>query len=205
MEFPIPDVSHIPIAQQILNNTLEMVFPGNNRKSNILRQLVLFEYIDSKGDGGNGTFVVQQMAKLVADIDFHAASGHEATLKAEAKVPLWVYNFDYYCNYVFPPDYPFEKGAIHGHEELFLFGMNKEGCDANEFRRIEEYMGQMWTNFANTGNPSPSGITWPQFNSLTNANTLTIRVDLSVEPLFYTDITRFWYSLIPSIERELNQ
>jgi len=202
LETPVANVGDIPHAQQLLNSTLERLFPGNDRKARILKRLTQYEYIDSKGDKENETFVVQQVAKINANLAFHVFAAQEAVLKTAAGFPVWVYNFDFYCKDAFPPDYPFEKGATHNYELNFQFHGGHGGCDQNENKRIADYLNEMWTNFAKNGDPSPSGLNWPQFKTAVNANVMRIGANLNVEPLFYADVSRFWYMLVPSIEQD---
>lgn len=62
---------------------------------------------------------------MQADLGFHAAASHEATLKLAAGSPVWVYNFDYWSTNVFPSDYPFEKGNGFDKSEHWTHYMTK--------------------------------------------------------------------------------
>jgi len=199
MEFPVPDVKQIPTAQQLFDRTLEALFPGNDRRAQILKELTRYVYLDLKGDRNDPTFLVQQANKIVAHLAFHATAAHEAALKSAAGAPVWVYNFDFFCKNLFPPDFPFEKGATHAYELQFQFFNRNEGCEESEYNRIADHLNEMWTNFAKNGDPSPTGLSWPRFTSGLKANAMHIRLDLNIEPLFYTDIEKFWYSLVPSV------
>lgn len=95
--------------------------------ADVLTQTARYVYIDSKGDRNDLFFVYEQQIKvgfsetcasiltmiafqIQVDLGFGAAAAHEATLKADADGPVWVYNFEYYSDNVFKPDFPFEKG-----------------------------------------------------------------------------------------------
>jgi len=202
------------LADETLNYTLNMAIKGNDTLLNeVLKQTATYVYIDSKGDRNDHQFVYEQSEKMQADLSFHAACPNEANLKLAAGSPVWVYNFDYWSDNVFATDYPFQKGAPHAHELCYLFLLpitpeTEQGkcyCPDNydgERRVIADYLGEMWTNYAIKGDPSPQALPWPPFHSLTDASAMTIRTTLSIEPKYYLDVTNFWYQLVPNIEQD---
>jgi len=68
-------------------------------------------------------------------------------------------------------------------------------------REIANFIGEMWTNFAIKGDPSPNSIVWPKFTSISNASAMTIRSNLTIEPTFFLDVADFWNVVKPKVEQ----
>jgi len=202
-------------ADFLINNTLNELFPKKDEKSRFLKQAARYVYVDSTGDRTNTIFLSEQFSQLISDTMFRGPAAKEALSKTSAGRSVWTYKFDYYSQNVYPPDYRFKKGAPHAHELCYIFlkplppGQKEtifscpgkyEGTD----RDVANYMGEMWTNFAITGNPSPSSIPWPKFHNVTNAHTMHIGSKLDTLPDFYVDIANFWNFFVPNIESDFN-
>jgi len=209
----IPDEKTIPVAKAMFEKTLNDTFDSTNTEQNeVLKQIAYYVYVDSKGDRNDDKFVCQQLAKFQSDLMFHAPAAQEAESKVASGSPVWIYNFDYWSDNVFKPNYTFDKGAPHAHELCYLFLMYVPPeveqfliCPKkydNKYREIADQLGEMWTNFAIKGDPSPKNMAWPQFKNVSSASAMTIRSALTIEPHFYLDIANFWNYLKPNIEAE---
>jgi para-nitrobenzyl esterase len=210
LEQPVANASDIGTAQASFTDTMTQQFGNGSVQSDILTQTARYVYLDSKGDPNDDEFVCQQASLIQADIKFHIGPVKEATLKKAAGRPIWVYNFDHYNNEYFGNDYPFKKGAWHGHELCYIF-MNVDPMFGKcplykgEHKVVADNMGEMWTNFAKTGNPSPKGFKWPQFGTLTNANALFVQSKLSLQKEYYLDVENFWNQLVPSLKQTMQK
>jgi len=209
-----PNVANIANASEKFDQALNdlQLFVGKSAiEKEVLKQAIRYAYIDSQGDRTNKTFEAQQIAKMYTGY-FASKAALEATRKADAGRSVWVYHYNYYTKNVFPATYPFRKGAPHATEVCYLFLMEIPDswrqfitwCPLNydgQQRKVADYLGEMWTNFAIKGNPSPKNLDWPNFHNVSNANTMFMGSELYIEPTYFLESANFWNYLKPSIEQ----
>jgi len=97
-------------------------------------------------------------------------------------------------------------GATHGDDLINLFNVMlfDEGKLSGDDELISKRILTMWTNFAKTGNPTPTvtneiKITWEPVKSKDNINYLNIDKELTVGTNFRVDKARFWNKYIPKV------
>jgi carboxylesterase type B len=98
-------------------------------------------------------------------------------------------------------------GANHGDDITYLFDVmfvNGGKLSEGDAALVSNRMLTMWTNFAKTGNPTPTvtneiPIKWEPVKSKDDINYLHIDKELSVASNFRVDKARFWNKYIPKV------
>jgi len=151
--------------------------------------------------------------EMMSDAIFNALNDKFVRILVEAGSPVYMFKFDYRGKNSFASfNQSGELGATHGDEMPYLFdampldgGKMKEGDDELTSKRLLT----MWTNFAKTGNPTPSvskeiPIKWEPVQSKDDINYLNIDKVLTRESNFRVDKARFWNEYLPKVESGLD-
>jgi para-nitrobenzyl esterase len=106
----------------------------------------------------NDSVVQYRIERIATDIDFALASKFIAGSMADLNKSTYLYKFTYVL-----PGQP--NGAYHTSELYFVFRPSYWKADPTS-SAVSDYIMDMWTRFAKTGNPN-GGInaTWPQYSN----------------------------------------
>jgi len=145
--------------------------------------------------------------KILGDTKFNYPSYADAINQAAKGGPTWVYVFDYYPHRLFETSGSEWKMSTHGFELLYLFNSTMSGMfpityDKND-KKIVDLTGELWTNFAKFGKPTPEpidGVKWEQFTETFPKN-LHITLKLEMEDKFLEGRPLFWSNIVPTLER----
>lgn len=106
----------------------------------------------------NESEVQYRMERIATDIDFALASKFIAESMADLNQSTYLYKFTYVL-----PGQP--NGAYHTSELYFVFRPSYWKADPTS-AEVSDYVIDMWTRFAKTGNPNGGiNVTWPQYSS----------------------------------------
>jgi para-nitrobenzyl esterase len=106
----------------------------------------------------NDSEVQYRIERIATDIDFALASKFIAGSMADLNLSTYLYKFTYVL-----PGQP--HGAYHTSELYFVFRPSYWKADPTS-SAVSDYMMDMWTRFANTGNPNGGiNVTWPQYHN----------------------------------------
>lgn len=115
-------------------------------------------YILAKYPARTKEEVQHQVERIATDFDFALASKFIAGSMAGLNQSTYLYKFTYVL-----PGQP--NGAYHTSELYFIFRPSYWKADPTS-SAVSDYMMDMWTRFANTGNPNGGiNVTWPKYSS----------------------------------------
>ena len=98
--------------------------------------------------------VQQSLARIMTRYDFADSAKFAAGSMADLNPDTYLYRYSYNIPSL-------NMGAFHGSETLLLFG---SGPELNADPAVTNYMVDLWTRFAKTGNPNGGmNVTWPQY------------------------------------------
>ncbi len=115
-------------------------------------------YVLAKYPARNKEEVQHQMERIATDFDFALASKFIAGSMAGLNQSTYLYKFTYVL-----PGQP--NGAYHTSELYFVFRPSYWNADPAS-SEVSDYVMDMWTRFAKTGNPNGGiNVTWPEYSS----------------------------------------
>jgi len=144
------------------------------------------------------------MQQILSDVMFNAGNDAQMRKLVEDGATVYMYKLNYRGKNSFSRYQNNEHlGAVHGDDLqhlfdiVFLDGGKLTGDDQLISKRILS----MWTNFAKTGNPTPSvtfeiPIKWKPVTNTDDINYLNIDKDLTIESNFRVDKARFWNKFV---------
>ncbi|XP_019633047.1 PREDICTED: cholinesterase 2-like isoform X1 [Branchiostoma belcheri] len=192
----IPGVENGVSRDRFVDDLAEFVrrFPTN---SDFISDALLHGYTDYESID-DPIITRDNYIQLLSDYRY-IAPVEEVLLKMSAGgVSTYKYSFGYQPN---PDRWPSWRGVPHAAELRFLFNITSQfvdGAPTAADMDMQDKMVTLWTNFAKTGNPTPSpvdGVTWQPFTNETRAH-LMIDRPLSNGRFLQTRRMELWDNVI---------
>lgn len=147
-----------------------------------------------------GNETIQEIVDVQTDIHFKYHT-HRFAYFYHKFAPIYMYRFDYVTDLnitklITGVDV---RGACHADDLFYIFcsDYNKDYYEEQEnLRKIVYQMTKFWTDFAKTGNPTPTneGVIWPQYTPSTR-QCIVLNEEISVETYPQRDRVEFWNKL----------
>ena len=142
-----------------------------------------------------------QLVNLLGDYVFFAPSYEVADIHSEV-APVYMYEFAHRSKFSLFNNNPMWMGVAHGDNIAYDFGVPWLPKFSSNFnaadRNVSLLIMTMYANFARSGDPSASGITWERFNS-THRAYLRVDANSKMAASFYPRRMAFWNDYYPKL------
>jgi len=196
-------------VETYLSEVLDVVSDFNETHLESVADAVRKEYF-SNVDFNNQQQLDTAVQEVITDLIYNAPTDKKARKLIKSGATVYKYVISYRGQHSFAPTGGFSTGEslgpVHFDEIKYLFDMliidggKLTGDDVIMSNRLLT----MWTNFAKTGNPTPSiteeiPIKWEPVRSKDDLNYLNIGKDLTMESNHRADKVRFWNKYLPKV------
>ena len=142
-----------------------------------------------------------QLVALLNDYVFFAPSYEVADIHSEV-APVYMYEFAHRSKVSLFNNNPMWMGVVHGDNVAYDFGIPWLPNFSSSFnaadRNVSLLIMTMYANFARSGDPSASDVTWERFNS-THRAYLRVDANSKMAASFYPRRMAFWNYYYPKL------
>jgi len=139
-----------------------------------------------------------RQVKLSSDANFKSCNDKTARLLSAAGVPVYMYVFDYATKDLSPTNYSGKPDVGHLTDLFFLFNYTQFGDlhYSDEANAVSDQFLDLWTNFATSGNPTPSGPVQWNPTKPGEIQYFNISQPMSMNDGYETEAMKFWDGLL---------
>ncbi|KAK3103249.1 hypothetical protein FSP39_017824 [Pinctada imbricata] len=183
------------LCQGILPVVAKQYFSSNEKFTDI----ICGAYTDTESPEAQATSIIH----FYGDLFFGLATKGILDLHSLTFKNTYQYLFSIQPSYRSYPRTPWFRGANHGDDVAFVFGVDTYATrnTTQGERDLSKQMMRYWTNFAKTGNPNGDGQSndsiWPSYKD--NRGYIDLNVSITSHHDLYNDRLIVWEKVVPAI------